>query len=480
MARISQSYFPNIGSQQKQVTFAAIFLMSRQVLVHLIHLATAMVLGRMLLPEAFGMYAMTLFFLGALLPCAGLGLSANIVRQHQAAESRELSALFAFQLAWGSILACLLWLIAPHVAHFYHFDKEVLLLVRCFAIALWFSIWQLIPQLQLERELNFRALARMEIMQASIFNITILVGARYDHIALGCGIALCARALAGSFYTQTLYPSVSIPRWNQSTLKKYLRFGWHFQASSWISILKDAINPFFLGGLAGLHAVGVIQWSGMFAALPVFALMALQRLYLPLFSRYQHHPQQLVRWVEAMLAGAHCLVAPIALSMWIWAQDLTRLLFGPEWLDSLPIYHLLWWGNLLVPTSTVVIALINALGHARMAFNMALIWAVGTWMLGAPMISLWSTTGFAVANLLVQLTNLFLFFYAQRIFPFNWWEPMLRAWAAGFVAILILSWFIHPASSDITVILGFMTMVIAGLIAAVVACLPFWKQLGDV
>jgi hypothetical protein len=75
-----------------------------------------------------------------------------------------------------------------------------------------------------------------------------------------------------------------------------------------------------------------------------------------------------------------------------------------------------------------LLALLNALGRSPVAFGYALVWAVGTWAIGGPLILLLGPIGYGWANLLIQLTNIALIRQVQAIVPFRLWLAVGPPW----------------------------------------------------
>jgi O-antigen/teichoic acid export membrane protein len=123
----------------------------------------------------------------------------------------------------------------------------------------------------------------------------------------------------------------------------------------------------------------------------------------------------------------------VAILTLVFIEPLTKYVFGQKWLVALPLFYLLWGANIFVPTSTPLFALLNALGHSRTAFKFALIWMLGTWVLGAPLILAFGAIGFAIANLGVMLTNLMLFRTAQAHLSFRILPMILPIWCVAAV-----------------------------------------------
>jgi O-antigen/teichoic acid export membrane protein len=73
----------------------------------------------------------------------------------------------------------------------------------------------------------------------------------------------------------------------------------------------------------------------------------------------------------------------------------------------------------------------------------------GTWLFGAPLIVLYGAIGFAIANCLVQLTNIVLCYVAKTKVPFTILTTVLPAWftAASVGAVVFLAQRLLPVNN---------------------------------
>jgi O-antigen/teichoic acid export membrane protein len=188
----------------------------------------------------------------------------------------------------------------------------------------------------------------------------------------------------------------------------------------------------------GATEVGYINWAGMVAAYAVFALMIFTRIYMPAFARMQNHPEQLGRFVERIIWATNSLAAPLSILILTLAVPITRLIYGEKWLAALPILYLLWVANLFVATVTPLYGLLNAIGKSRVTFVFTVIWMAGTWAIGVPSIIAFGSIGFAIANVIVQFSNLILFRTAQRYVKFRILPMVAPCWLiAGFTGAMV-------------------------------------------
>jgi O-antigen/teichoic acid export membrane protein len=175
----------------------------------------------------------------------------------------------------------------------------------------------------------------------------------------------------------------------------------------------------------------------MVAAYAVTALMIFQRIYLPMFARLQADKAALGAVVERVIWGTNAISAPLASLTLALFDPFTTIVFGPKWLAARTIFRLLWVANLFVPTSTPLLGLLSALGHSRVALSFAVVWMVGTWLVGAPMIFAYGGIGFAVANVVVQFSNIVLTYVAKSKVSFSVLPTIFPSWTlAGGVGAL--------------------------------------------
>jgi O-antigen/teichoic acid export membrane protein len=119
-------------------------------------------------------------------------------------------------------------------------------------------------------------------------------------------------------------------------------------------------------------------------------------------------------------------------------EPITRLVFGPQWTAAIPIFLLLWPGSLVVPTTIALLALLTAVGDTRTGFAFAILWALGTWLLGVPLVLAFGAIGYGLTTLAVQTTALALFRRARERAPFRLLPVIAPAWlSAGIVGVVI-------------------------------------------
>lgn len=393
------------------------------------NIAGSIFLARILSPAEFGLFAIFTFFLAFLTAFGDVGLAASLVREEAEPIESDYSAVFSVQFVLVTLASVLFVIFAPVLTAAYGLTDDSINAFRVLGLVLWITAFMAIPMVQLERRLAFERIAVIEVTQAIVLNVTAVTLAWFGYGIWSFAIALLLRAVTGA-----LLANLSVhwrPRWlwNWPLVSKGLSFGLHYQGVKFISLIKDSVSPIVIGFVLGTASVGYVNWAGMIAAYPVMALFVLQRLYLPAFARLQMDREALGRVVEGVIWLTNVVTAPLAVLTLLFSEQITRIVFGDQWLVALPLFYWFWAANLFVATATPVMSLLDALGLSRVNFRFALIWLIGNWILGVPFLMVFGLAGYAATNLVVQLSNLLLYRTAQKLAPFEILRTVWPVWA---------------------------------------------------
>ncbi len=421
----------------------------RQVVSQGLNLAGYAVLARLLGPAEIGVLGIAVFVLTFLGTCGGAGLQASLIRLPAEPTAEEYRAVFTLQEVIMGVIALLAFLAAPGLAALYGRPPEEAWLFRLVAVALFVTSFQAIPAAVLERRLDFGAVAIVEVAQAFAYNAVAVALVWTGFGTASFGVALLARALVGAVLASVVSPWSPRPLWDWQRARAFLRVGAPLQGTALVGQLKDSITPIFIGLAVGAATVGYVQWAQTLAAGPLWASMVLSRVYLPTFARVQHDPETLGRFVAAAVRAVHALVAPGAVLLLALITPITTLVFGPQWLPAVPIFVLLWIANLVVPTTTAVLAFLAALGDTRTSLRFALVWLVTTWLLGVPLVLAFGGIGYALANAAVLATHVLIFRLARERIALRLASATVPIWLwAGTVGVLVhLAHYLRPCAS---------------------------------
>lgn len=442
------------GSSQfaSQAARGAAALFVRQGLVYGSSIAGGIILSRILTPTEFGFFGVVLFFAAFLSIFGGTGFAANLIRTEEHPSVADFRAVFTAQQAVVGLIFLGIWALAPWLAFRYHMANHGSTFFRLIGVALLLTSLMVISQVLMERELDFRSLAIVEVAQALTFNLVAIVLAWLGVGVLSFAIALVMRAGCGALLSNVMKPWAMGWRWDPTALRRHLRFGMALQAGQFISLAKDSITPIFVGLYLGAAYVGYISWAGTLAGYPTMMLTPLQRLYMPFFARLQYDKKELRRYASHAMWMANAFAAPLVITTIALAQPITVLIFSSKWLVALPLFYCLAVANVLSCGSAPLLGLMNAVGKSHVTLLLTIVWMVTTWAFGVPLIMKFGVIGFGFAVMAVQITNIGLYWAVWRevslsVLPSYWPSWPIAMAIGGLMFLLQRVWPIHQIAT---------------------------------
>jgi len=382
---------------RSRATRGVAFLVLRYAGIRVLGLAANVVLSRLLSPEAFGIYAITLFLLVLLSFVGDFGLSASLLQQRKAISQADVRTVFtAQQLLVGSMLV-VLFLLAPALAAGYHLGAMGVLFIRLMLLAGLITSLRTAPTIILERQLRYGRLSVIEAVDFGLFQVIAVILAFMGYGVWSFLVAVMLSKLAGTLLSYALARWRPALGFDASRFAELWRFGLPFQLSWLTFFLRDYMIAIVGGLLVTTTQVGYLNWALALTGVPGQLAQIVGRVTLPAFARYQDVPASLARAVEQSIRGLAIVALPLHLGIVALAPWLIQLVFSDKWLPALPALYLLsihWTGANL--TSPLVSAL-NAMGRPRLSLALSAAWTAATVLLALVFLQRFGFLGIALA-----------------------------------------------------------------------------------
>ena len=380
-----------------RATRGVLFLILRYAGIRVFALVANIVLSRVLSPEAFGIYAITLFLLVLLTFVGDFGLGASLLQQRKRVSDIDLRTAFTAQQVLVGALLLVLFLLAPLFATIYHLGPQGVWFVRVILIAGLLTSLKTAPTIVLERQLRYGQLAIVEIMDFGLFQLAAVALALAGFGAWSFVLAVLLSKSASMLLAYALAGWVPHLGLNVERFQALWRFGLPFQLSWLTYYLRDYMIPILGGLLVTTVQVGYLNWALALTGVPGQLAQIVGRVTLPALARFQDQPTALARAVEQSVRGLVITALPMHLAIVALAPWLIHLVFSDKWQPALPALYLLsvhWSGANL--TSPLVSAL-NAMGRVRMALLLNATWTAATIVLALGFLNVLGFTGIALA-----------------------------------------------------------------------------------
>ena len=330
-------------------------------------LLTFLVLARLLGPEMFGLVSMANIFIHFVQALIGSGFSDAIV-QRKKLEPEHLDTAFWINLGIGLLLTGLGIASAGYIAEFFSEPALAIIIPWCSLNVLLNSLSS-VQEAILRRSLGFKGLAARRVGGALVGS---LVGITMAFLGFGVWSLVC-QTLVGSFFGVLLLWSISSWRPQLRVSARHFHdlfsFGINVVGISILVFLSQRGDDFLIGYFLGPVALG--YYTVAYKLLIIITQLlgdTTRKVALPAFSKLQDNPERLRQVLYEATKLINFLTMPIFLGIFVLASDITRILFGEQWLPSIPIMQVLAVVGIAQATIYFANPVINAIGRPDLNF----------------------------------------------------------------------------------------------------------------
>ncbi|MGH7540899.1 MAG: lipopolysaccharide biosynthesis protein, partial [Gemmatimonadota bacterium] len=294
-------------------------------------LVTTLVLARLLVPEDFGIVALSLSLLAVAQIVQDSGLAASLI-VHRGDMRRAAATVLVFSPLVATGLYAVFFAAAPLAAAF--FDEPRLTdVLRVMALVLVLRGLTVMPVALLERQMRFGPITAIElgsgIAQASTAIALAFAGAGLWSL-VGGQLALGVARVLLSWCFAPLRPSPFEA--SRETLRELVRFGRHVGAANLINYGNANSQGIVIGRVLGTTALGYYTIASRLALMPVSVIgNVLGRGVFAALSRVADDPVRFRGiWLDNIKRVA-LLAAPAAIGLALVAEPLVLTLLGDDW-----------------------------------------------------------------------------------------------------------------------------------------------------
>ncbi len=329
-----------LSRQSSSMKGAAIIQFASKYSSIMVQLVVTALLSRLVTPEEYGLMAIVVVFMAFFQMFTDMGISVAIV-QFRDLEERDFGALFALSLLLGAVLAGLFCLISLPISWLYGYGELVGLCCAASPMLL-FSCANMVPNGLMLRERRFAAIgARLVVSNLVAGGIAIaLAWIGWGAYALVSQIVLAALFVV--VWNLVARPVRKINVHWADPLKKVFSYSAYQFGFSFLNYFARNLDNLVMGKMLGSQALAYYDKAYKLTTYPMSALSSVVGSVIqPFMAEHQDEPERLrVCWwrVTKLLSLAG---APIAAILFCCAQEVTLLLYGDQWGNSVPLLQVL-------------------------------------------------------------------------------------------------------------------------------------------
>jgi len=359
-------------------------------------------LTRILFPEAFGEFALAMFFAQLIRLQPRLGLS-KAYAQYKGKANTAISTYVILE-GLAALSTVLVGVLAIPILLWLRYGENVVRVSLVLLLAAILESFASVGSTLFDKELHFKY---SSVVQGSAFPLSYIPA---FWLALhGAGVwSLVAQTLTFSLLAAMgvwwllgrKMPHIQIKAQNfdRALAHKFLRFGITVGLVTLLGMLLTQMDNFFIGTFVSKTELGYYDRAYRLAQWPVLLVNALlARAAFFTYAQLQDDPVRLRKTLEMVLWFTILISVPVLLTLLITAPDLLRLLYTDRWLPSTPFLRILVTFALARPLLMNATQFFTAIGKPDLTVRYNLVQLVVLAGTGLPLTLRWGAMGTATA-----------------------------------------------------------------------------------
>lgn len=369
------------------------------------------VLARLLTPDDYGCIGMLAIFITISNTFVDGGFGSALIQKKDVTQ-KDYSTIFWWNLFLSIVLYCVLYVSAPAVSRFYNMPLlESVLQVQ--GIILIINALNIVQTNQLRKSINFKKLATIHLVSNIVAAILAIILA-YN----GWGVwALVAQQIISSSIISIMLlvmncwmPSLCF---SVESFKQLFSFGGFILASNLINTFCNNVQGLLIGKFFSPAMLGYYTQAYKLENIASHSISGVvDQVSYPVLSKVQSDKIAMKNAIYRLISSIAYITFPLMLILIIVAKPLITLLYGIQWLPSIPYFQIICIGGIAVCLQGVTYQAVASIGKSKELFwwtiikrGLGLILVVGGMLVFDMNGLLW---GFVISCWLLTIINSFL------------------------------------------------------------------------
>lgn len=328
-----------MNSTNKQLTSGVLYTAIAKYSGMFISLGVVGVLSRTIPKADFGTVAIATVFIAFFNIFSDLGIGPGII-QNQSLEKRDLSNIFSLSMWIGIVLSSLFFVGSTLIADFFN-DPTLINICRILSVNLLFASLNIVPNALLVKAKRFRFIAfRTLIVQATCGTIAVISALN------GAGIyALLVNPIGSSviifFINLKQNPQRLRLTFGIESMRKIFAYSMYQFFFNLINFASRNLDKLLIGKYLGNIKLAYYDKSYMLMMLPLQNIThVISPVMHPIFAEYQNDIKHIATSYEKVIRFLAFIGFPLSVLLFFIASELILLIFGPLWVDSIPVFKI--------------------------------------------------------------------------------------------------------------------------------------------
>ena len=326
------------------------------------------ILARLLTPKEYGTVGLLLVFISFSQVFIDSGFGAALIQKQDRTEN-DINTVFTFNFLVAIFCFVIIWLFAPFISEYYEIE-ELTKFVRILSITLFFQAIGLIPQTLLTIEMNFKSLAKINIIATVLSGIIAIYLAYNDYGEM----AIIWQTILKTFFIAIIIWSFVKWRPNfkfvKDSFNSLFSFGSKLLISSLLNNIVNNITSLFIGKYLSVKSLGYYTRGSQFSDMIFGSIYSIYNsVLLPSLSSIQNNKELLVSQTRNIIKVSSVLIFPFFIFLAVNSKPIIILLLTDKWIEAAPIMGIICIARAITIISGVNINLLYAIGRSDLVLK---------------------------------------------------------------------------------------------------------------
>ncbi|XYJ10745.1 lipopolysaccharide biosynthesis protein [Telluria sp. B2] len=345
------------------LTSGAVIMIAMRWIDRLIGITSTFILARILVPDDFGIVAMSSVVVAFADIIFDLGINIALIQRKNPSQAYYNTA-WTLRIIQVGCVASFLMILAPFAADYYK-DPRVTSAVQIMALSLMVSSFENVGIVNFQKELRFIDDAKYVLFKRLVmFMMTItltLILQSYWGMLLG---ALCGR-LTATIRSYMVHPMR--PRFALSEFRSIFGISQWVMVKNISSFLDRKLHIFLVGGLAKTSVTGGYTLASEISDVPGSDLLApINRVLFPAFARAKDNLRELTNLLLRAQSIQVMVTFPACVGFVLTAHEFVPVALGEKWSFIVPFIQVLALSNIIQSINSSANYVLTVIGKIRL------------------------------------------------------------------------------------------------------------------
>ncbi|TXD54237.1 MULTISPECIES: oligosaccharide flippase family protein [unclassified Polaribacter] len=321
MSKVIKGFSWNFITQAYKVLFSSLVLI---------------ILARLISVEDFGVIGMAMVFVLFFNTIQNIGFDSSIIYSKNFKEKHLLS-LFLLNIVLGFLIYLAGYFLSPFLSYFYD-NKEIQVIFRSLVLTVIFSSFGIVSKGYLQKKLNFKKLAIIEIIAITIAGTTAVFLAlkNFGYWSLIVQQLVTAGLTSFGFILITFKIMLKERYFSFNIIREHLQFGYNVFIFNVFNFFAQQLDVLLIGKLLGEKQVGIYLLAFNLVLKPVSLLVQVfNKTVYPVLTRIKF--PELKDSYTKLTSSFFLFLAPLIIFFVAISQILIPELLTDKWLETLPL-----------------------------------------------------------------------------------------------------------------------------------------------